>query len=301
VVIHFFVPGPPGAPSGGIRKLYDWAELLAGAGHEVHIIPTWTAADPDARVARPGKRDLLVIPEVYGDALASLYPDTPRISLNQNPYYSWQNTAGVHPYWHAPKLLDILTVSHHARAMLETFFDRSVSVISPCIDPFQGTERARFYFEAGDRRRRILYFDRKDARTTSPMLLGSLQGNLLGWSVVRLDGRPDHEIAELYRSSDIFLSFQRHEGFGSPAAEALASGCQVCGWSGGGGNDYSRDWSPQDDLTHFHNSVLIAMAQPGKGEYRQRVSDTILRNFSREKEVDAVLEYFKLRADEASS
>ncbi|MBX7042863.1 MAG: glycosyltransferase family 4 protein [Ignavibacteria bacterium] len=49
----------------------------------------------------------------------------------------------------------------------------------------------------------------------------------------------DNEIAELYRSSDIFLYTSTHEGFGLPPAEAMACGCAVVGTNAGAFPDYA--------------------------------------------------------------
>lgn len=49
----------------------------------------------------------------------------------------------------------------------------------------------------------------------------------------------DHEIAELYRTSDIFLYTSTHEGFGLPPAEAMACGCAVVGTNAGAFPDFS--------------------------------------------------------------
>ena len=48
------------------------------------------------------------------------------------------------------------------------------------------------------------------------------------------------DIAHKLNSSKIFLSFGHPEGFGLPVAEAMASGCWVIGYSGGGGKELFR-------------------------------------------------------------
>ena len=45
------------------------------------------------------------------------------------------------------------------------------------------------------------------------------------------------EVANSLNSSRLFLSFGHPEGFGLPIAEAMASGCWVVGYSGGGGDE----------------------------------------------------------------
>lgn len=51
----------------------------------------------------------------------------------------------------------------------------------------------------------------------------------------------EQEMAEYYRSSDIFLWTGYPEGFGLPPLEAMACGCAVVGFTGGGGNEFMKN------------------------------------------------------------
>ena len=61
---------------------------------------------------------------------------------------------------------------------------------------------------------------------------------LEGWEIIVIDGKSEVEAAGLLRSSKLFLSFSKHEGFGLPPLEALACGCIVLGYHGSGGREY---------------------------------------------------------------
>ena len=50
--------------------------------------------------------------------------------------------------------------------------------------------------------------------------------------------RSEAAVADILRESQVFLSFGHPEGFGLPPAEALACGCLVIGYHGGGGREY---------------------------------------------------------------
>ena len=58
-----------------------------------------------------------------------------------------------------------------------------------------------------------------------------------GWSGRPLQKLSHSEVADSLNHARIFLSFGHPEGFGLPIAEAMASGCWVVGYSGGGGRE----------------------------------------------------------------
>ena len=68
-------------------------------------------------------------------------------------------------------------------------------------------------------------------------ILRLLGARLDGWEVVEIEGRSEGKVARLLRESPIFLALGRQEGFGLPAAEAMASGCFVVGFPGFGGRE----------------------------------------------------------------
>jgi glycosyltransferase involved in cell wall biosynthesis len=66
-------------------------------------------------------------------------------------------------------------------------------------------------------------------------------------------------VARIYQESLLFLSFGYPEGFGLPAAEAMASGCVVIGFHGGGGREFfNPEFSypiEQGDIIGFAKTV----------------------------------------------
>jgi glycosyltransferase involved in cell wall biosynthesis len=67
-----------------------------------------------------------------------------------------------------------------------------------------------------------------------------VRGALRGWNVVPFINRPQSEVASIMKESLIFLSFGYPEGFGLPAAEAMACGCLVIGDHGGTGREFFK-------------------------------------------------------------
>jgi glycosyltransferase involved in cell wall biosynthesis len=57
---------------------------------------------------------------------------------------------------------------------------------------------------------------------------------------MEIDGLTDREVADRLRQSAVFLSLAYHEGFGLPAAEAMACGAYVVGFDGFGGREFFR-------------------------------------------------------------
>jgi glycosyltransferase involved in cell wall biosynthesis len=72
------------------------------------------------------------------------------------------------------------------------------------------------------------------------------------------------EVAQRLGESAIFLSLSRLEGVGLPPLEAMASGCLVVGFTGGGGAEFARDdngfWCSPDDLVGAADALARAVA-----------------------------------------
>ena len=76
---------------------------------------------------------------------------------------------------------------------------------------------------------------------------------------------PD-KVAERMAESAVFLSLSAQEGLGLPPLEAMAAGCVVVGYHGGGGLDYATeqngrwyDEATPDNLAHLLGDTLIRL------------------------------------------
>jgi hypothetical protein len=82
---------------------------------------------------------------------------------------------------------------------------------------------------------------------------------------VEIDGLTEPEVAQKYRESSIFFAAQDLEGFGLPAAEAMACGCLVAGFAGTGRfpHPYATTangfWAPDRDVTAAAEMVRRAI------------------------------------------
>ena len=89
----------------------------------------------------------------------------------------------------------------------------------------------------------ILWMPRKNPDHVNAVLCSlqrSSSSQLHGWNGHPLENLSHSHVAERMNAARIFLSFGHPEGFGLPVAEAMASGCWVIGYSGGGGNELFR-------------------------------------------------------------
>jgi glycosyltransferase involved in cell wall biosynthesis len=237
-------------PSGGIRKLYRSVDLLNEAGFRAAIIHkrpgfrcTWFSHQTqviNSNRAFVSYRDVLVVPEIYGSSISDLPRGVRKVIFNQNTFLMLdslisEQEAAV-PYLNDPDLSVVLVVSEdNARVMNYIFPGVRVRHIRP------GLDHALFHPPADAKLRQIAYMPRKRAREATEILtILKLRGILDGWKIVAIDGRTEAEVADILRTTRIFLSFNKREGFGLPALEALACGCFVAGYHGFGGRELFR-------------------------------------------------------------
>jgi glycosyltransferase involved in cell wall biosynthesis len=250
------------APSGGIRAIYRHVDILNHAGRSAAVLhhrdgdacrwfehSTRTAGIPSVRLS---PEDVLVVPEIYGPFLDRL-PRGPRlVAFNQNAYLTYEHMpAGRLPSYDI--FAAALTVSEDSAELLRFAFpDLDVSIVPNAIDPgvFHPLEGAQ------SQRRRIAMMPRKRP-TEAQLVLRLLGARLDGWETVAIEGAPERETAALLRSAPIFLALGKREGFGLPAAEAMASGCYVVGFAGFGG----REIFEPEFSTSVEDGDVLALAR----------------------------------------
>jgi glycosyltransferase involved in cell wall biosynthesis len=110
-----------------------------------------------------------------------------------------------------------------------------VHLVRPCID-------GRVFFpDPAVQTRRIAVMPHKRPQEFAQVRsILRRRGVLEHWELVELRGLPETAVARELRTAPLFLSFARAEGFGLPAAEAIASGCFVIGYHGRAGREYLR-------------------------------------------------------------
>ena len=236
------------APAGGVRQIYRLAETLRAelgldafvyhrrTGFKLDWFQT-TAAVAYADATTPGSDDLLVLPEVWGNALKD-HPGVRKLIFNQNAYYTFMTGYETVP---APAplqpadagVIGILTVSDDSAGLLTaTFPQLPVAAIRYEVD-------AELFAFTPEKRPQLAFMPRKhpdEARQVLNTL--ALRGALAGFEVVAIDGVSEREAARVLRESLVFLSFGYPEGFSLPPAEAMASGCLTLGYHGMGAREF---------------------------------------------------------------
>lgn len=273
-VVRYLTPDD-NTPHGGIRVNYRHVDLLNAAGIEATVLHSrrgfrcdWFANDTrvtSASDARLSTEDILVVPEFYAPGFHLLPPGLRKVIFNQGPYYTFARVpfdptarSGA-PYTDLANLVAMLTVSEDGAALLrETFPDTPVRLARPVVD------REVFWPAGTVAGRRIAYLPRRRQLQRNHLLhMLHASGVFTGWELVPIDGRTEHETAELMRGSAIFLSFSEREGFGLPPAEAMASGCYVVGFTGMGGRDFFDPAYctpvPEDNLVAYLHAVRDAI------------------------------------------
>lgn len=274
------------APIGGVKQLHRHVEHLVGLGIDASIVtesvgfsPGWfdTSAPSlslDECLAR-GDFDslncILLVPETYltvdwrnfwGTDLSSLA----RVVFNQNAYYSYEMIASdgrrsLNAFYNDPSVLQILSVSEDNHRFLarnlglaDLRLSRIVNAVEPIFRPDQPKSNL------------LHWMPRKNPDHVKAVLLGMQCGGMPfndGWKARSLSGLTHQQVADKLNAARIFLSFGHPEGFGLPVAEAMASGCWVVGYSGGGGSELFRYGASTlvafGDWTAFINGIESAL------------------------------------------
>ena len=307
--IYYLTPHNP-EPAGGVRVMYRHVDILNEQGIDAAVLHgkrgfrcTWFEHDTrvvDTSSVRVSTNDILVVPEIH----AGLLPELPRgvrhVIFNQGPHLTFHRDTEivVEHYASSPDLAGVLTVSEHGRGLLEYAF--------PHLDVKRvrlGLDRTLFHPSDGPGRRRIMYMPRRgaaDAKLAIELLKG--RGVLEGWEICSLNGLSHQQIADELRQGSIFLHFAHQEGFGLPAAEAMACGNLVIGFHGFGGREVFRPKLsrpvPTGDVVALAQTVeeVLAREADEPGWCRRMglaASDFVLDEYSAQHEREDVVGFYQ--------
>jgi glycosyltransferase involved in cell wall biosynthesis len=244
--VYYLCPDYP-VPSGGIRVIYRHVDLLNEAGVPAAVLhhadgfscgwfehSTRTVGAPSTRLSAA---DTLVVPEVYAPFFDRI-PSGPRlVAFNQNAYLTFEHTGAAGPGLYR-RFEAAMTVSEDSAEYLRFAFPGLRAEAVP-----NGVDPAVFHPAEGTPRRLLALMPRKRPEEAAE-ILRLLGARLDAWEVAPIEGASESEAAAALRSAPIFLALGRREGFGMPAAEAMASGCFVVGFSGFGGRAlFDGDWA----------------------------------------------------------
>jgi glycosyltransferase involved in cell wall biosynthesis len=179
--------------------------------------------------------DIIVIPEIWVENLI-FFEKNKTIIYNQNSFYTFRKKFILNNQWvyHAYKNSVVLTVSEYSNFFLKHAFPKSV-----VFKLKNGINVDQFKFSK-HKSKKIAFMSRKLSED-STQIMALIRANVIdfeGWKFVEIDNVSESEVAKIFKESIIFLSFNEQEGLGLPPLEAMASGCIVIGYDGGGGKEY---------------------------------------------------------------
>ncbi|MEO5833186.1 MAG: glycosyltransferase [Nakamurella sp.] len=228
--------------SGGVHVLTQHVQLLRAAGHEAWLwLPDpddrtdWIDADvPVLSGATTPIRadDLLVLPETPTVQGLDPAPGARKVILNQNHFYTFAagSPGPGFPGW-SPNPA-VWAVTAESRDVLAAVLPGLPVSLIP--NPVDGD----LFAPRPSDRPRVSWFPRKRPREAS--LLAELlrhDPRLAGVDLVQMIDAPQDVVAHTLGTSTVFIALGHSESFGLPVAEALASGCLVAGYDGGGGHE----------------------------------------------------------------
>jgi hypothetical protein len=300
VTVYFVSPATTQEPIGGVRKVYDHADILNGAGIEAAVIqgqhgfrPEWfpnTTRVEYAPVEVRGE-DIVVWPEY-------LLPHVRREGVRQvvgalNAYGLFADVdLDSHPL--ATRSVAAVTVVSEDNVEYVRYGWPHVEVVllRPGIDPA--------LFHPGAAKRQITFSPRKRYPAVRQVLgLLKARGAIAGWDLVEIVGMNEAQVAAALGDAALFLSFSEREGLGLPPIEALASGCHVIGFTGIGGREIFdpryAEAIPEDDVVAFARAVEKWLADFDEQTAAQRgveASAWALSRYSVEQERAAVIQLY---------
>lgn len=306
----YFVSPAPRIAAGGVQRIYDIAATLNRTGIDSVVVhpkgqgkPTWFDRDEGLETlstmrVKLGKADALVVPEKYAWALRNQAMGIARVIFCQGAYLMFEGgslppVARGTPYTD-PNVAMIITVSEDNLRYVQYAFPRVPSArIRLGIDPDM--------FRPLDKRNQIAFMPRRGESVAKQVLgIAAAHGSLEGWHILPLDGLSHKAVGQALGESRIFLSLPHAggEGFLLPAAEAMAAGCLVIGYSGRGGAEYFDSAHsfeiPGGDVVRFAQRLEEAL---GDGRLCMRMGESarafILSRYAPAKQTADVISIFQ--------
>jgi hypothetical protein len=214
--------------------------------------------------------DMLVLPEVWPDsAWQSMREQSCQLVMhNQNPFYTFRGLPNLRAL-NAFPLRGALCCSAFTRNTLLAWGSTADwQVVQPMVLPHfeQAWRRVQ---RTGGKQLQIAFMPRKRPHEAKQLLqwFAALcpQWSHVPW--VEVDGMGRPQVAQVLAESLVFVSLSKDEGLGLPPLEAMAAGCLVVGFTGGGGQEYATPanglWVGEAQLPELALGIASLLAMDG--------------------------------------
>jgi glycosyltransferase involved in cell wall biosynthesis len=234
-------------PSGGVKVLYHHVHHLVEAGMDAAIMHLKAGLQLDWFPLKVPVIDGSGGPEISPDDWI-VFPEDHMVGLEafrdvkchkavfcQNHHYVFDNLP-LGKSWRDYGIERVLVCSREIQDFVRYVFGSECAYIPNAIN------HHCFYPKEEQRRLQIALMPRKGFWNIL-MVRGMLwhrRPDLRPIPWAPIDAMSEQDVAMTLQQSAIFLSTSFREGFGLPPVEAMACGCVVVGFSGGGGNDYAN-------------------------------------------------------------
>jgi hypothetical protein len=291
-------------PIGGVKQIYRQVDVLRKNGYDAAVIHgkenfrcSWFENDTVVVGMNDEVEsgDYVVLPEVL--------PSVPKIKgiensnivvYAQNPFNVPTGFGGVSKFreFYRDRVQGVMCVSQHSVERLSSLLpENKIYRILHSLD------RPPFGLSECPKEKRIAYMPRRTKGSIEAVLTIVRQTGLLeGWRIDAIDGKSEAEVAAIMQKSMIFISGSFREGFGLPPAEAMACGCVVVGWTGGGGQEFMLPGIsypvPDGDELACADALKTILSQPFDTlvETGKMASEYIRKTYSSNKEERSILE-----------
>ncbi|MDH3348525.1 MAG: glycosyltransferase family 4 protein [Desulfobulbaceae bacterium] len=230
-------------PSGGVRIIYQHCEMLNRNGYHAYPVHlgNFTVDWFEHRISELTENeflsmvtgdDILICPEIIPAAAVNYAPRS-KVGFVQN-WALVEKGTGLGKSYEDFGFTSILVCSNY----LKNYMEQCSKL--PIDEVVNGIDLQLFHADSRERKPgSVLYLNRRnveDAREAIKLLPSNLAAEA---DFIELENKySQRELAAHYRRADIFLAIGYPEGFSLPPLEAMACGCAVAGFTGGGGLEH---------------------------------------------------------------
>ena len=299
-------------PTGGIRVIYHHVHHLVAAGFDAAVVhlksgfkvdwfPLEVPVIDGSRNLSVTEADWVVIPEDFIAASEALSQTRCHKAIFcQNHFYIF-DAMPMEKQWSDYDVEAVLVSSTAIQDFVSRVFGVEGIHVPVAIDHSLFTPRPEV------RQLKIAYMPRKGAWNIRLVrgVLWHRRPDLRSIPWIPIDHMSEKEVARTLQQSSHFVSTSFREGFGLPPLEAMACGCLVVGFAGGGGQEYATQkngfWVPDEDPMALAKTleavVSDACEHPQKPEFEEirRQALETAKQYSLQKQKERLVDFWSKR------